>query len=472
MLSHARIAPLARNALRSAESARAFAPVQQIARASVKPAQISSRSFSSARKTNRALATAANLGSKSFARGYAAEAGGKFARTKPHFNIGTIGHVDHGKTTLTAAITKVLAESQGGKFMDYSQIDKAPEEKARGITISTAHLEYQTAARHYAHIDCPGHSDYIKNMITGAAQLDGAIIVVSATDGQMPQTKEHLLLAKQVGINKLLVFINKVDQVDDPEMLELVEMEMRDLLGEYGFDGENTPVIMGTALAALEGKDPERGSKKVLELMEAADTWLDLPKRDLDKPFLMYVEDVFSISGRGTVATGKVERGTITKGSEVEILGMGSSLKTTLTGIEMFHKELDRGEAGDNMGALLRGVKREQVKRGQVIVVPGSIKSAKKFKAQIYVLTKEEGGRYTPFMSNYRPQLFLRTTDVTVALTFPEGTEGADEKLVMPGDNVEMVGDLVHDIALEPGSRFTLREGGKTIGTGIVSEVY
>lgn len=331
------------------------------------------------------------------------------------------------------AQTKVLAESQGGKFMDYSQIDKAPEEKARGITISTAHLEYQTAARHYAHIDCPGHSDYIKNMITGAAQLDGAIIVVSATDGQMPQTKEHLLLAKQVGINKLLVFINKVDQVDDPEMLELVEMEMRDLLGEYGFDGENTPVIMGTALAALEGKDPERGQKKVLELMEAADTWLDLPKRDLDKPFLMYVEDVFSISGRGTVATGKVERGTITKGSEVEILGMGSSLKTTLTGIEMFHKELDRGEAGDNMGALLRGVKREQVKRGQVIVVPGSIKSAKKFKAQIYVLTKEEGGRYTPFMSNYRPQLFLRTTDVTVALTFPEGTEGADEKLVSQG---------------------------------------
>ncbi|KIR27654.1 elongation factor Tu, mitochondrial [Cryptococcus deuterogattii 99/473] len=386
------------------------------------------------------------------ARGYAAEAGGKFTRSKPHFNIGTIGHVDHGKTTLTAAITKHLAEQGGGKFMDYSQIDKAPEEKARGITISTAHVEYETPNRHYAHIDCPGHADYIKNMITGAAQLDGAIIVVSATDGQMPQTREHLLLARQVGIKKLVVFINKVDQVDDPEMLELVEMEMRELLGQYGFDGEETPIVMGSALAALEGRDPERG--------------------DLDKPFLMYVEDVFSISGRGTVVTGKVERGTITKGSEVEIVGLGASIKTTLTGIEMFHKELERGEAGDNMGALLRGIKREQVRRGQVLVQPGSIKSVKKFKAQIYILTKEEGGRYTPFMANYRPQLFIRTTDVTCALTFPEGTEGAHEKLVMPGDNVEMIGDLVHDIALEPGSRFTLREGGKTIGTGIVSEIY
>lgn len=374
------------------------------------------------------------------ARTYAAEAGGRFSRAKPHFNIGTIGHVDHGKTTLTAAITKHLSEKGGGKFMDYSQIDKAPEEKARGITISTAHVEYETDSRHYAHIDCPGHADYIKNMITGAAQLDGAIIVVSATDGQMPQTREHLLLARQVGIKKLVVFINKVDQVDDPEMLELVDMEMRDLLSTYGYDGENTPIIMGTALAALEGRDPERGAKKIEELMQAADTWLDLPPRDLDKPFLMYVEDVFSISGRGTVVTGKVERGTITKGSEIEILGMGSSMKTTLTGIEMFHKELERGEAGDNMGALLRGVKREQVRRGQVIVAPGTIKSVKKFKAQIYVLTKDEGGRLTPFMSNYRPQLFLRTTDVTVALTFPEGTPDAHEKLVMPGDSLEMIG--------------------------------
>lgn len=407
----------------------AVAPAQQLARVS-RLAQ-PTRQLSTATRSSRVLATAANLSNLSFpTRGYAAEAGGKFARDKPHFNIGTIGHVDHGKTTLTAAITKVLAEANGGKFMDYAQIDKAPEEKARGITISTAHLEYQTANRHYAHIDCPGHSDYIKNMITGAAQLDGAIIVVSATDGQMPQTREHLLLAKQVGIKKLLVFINKVDQVEDAEMLELVEMEMRDLLSEYGFDGEQTPVVMGTALAALEGKDPERGAKKVLELMAAADEWLDLPSRDLDKPFLMYVEDVFSISGRGTVATGKVERGVITKGSDVEIIGMGSSLKTTLTGIEMFHKELERGEAGDNMGALLRGVKREQISRGQVIVQPGSIKAAKKFKAQIYVLTKEEGGRYTPFMANYRPQLFLRTTDVTCALTFPEGVEDAHEKLV------------------------------------------
>ncbi|RXK36402.1 translation elongation factor Tu [Tremella mesenterica] len=372
-----------------------------------------------------------------------------------------------------------MSEQGGGKFMDYSQIDKAPEEKARGITISTAHVEYETKNRHYAHIDCPGHADLvveheadIQNMITGAAQLDGAIIVVSATDGQMPQTREHLLLARQVGIKKLVVFINKVDQVDDPEMLELVEMEMRELLGQYGYDGENTPIVMGTALAALEGKDPERGSQKIQELMNAADTWLDVPARDLDKPFLMYVEDVFSISGRGTVVTGKVERGTITKGAEVEIVGLGTSLKTTLTGIEMFHKELERGEAGDNMGALLRGIKREQVRRGQVLVAPGSIKSVKKFKAQIYVLTKDEGGRYTPFMAHYRPQLFIRTTDVTVSLTFPEGTPNAFEKLVMPGDTVEMIGELVHDIALEQGSRFTLREGGKTVGTGIVSEIY
>ncbi|GHJ89866.1 hypothetical protein NliqN6_6268 [Naganishia liquefaciens] len=462
-----RVLPAARNVAKTAEVLRAVAPALRAS------SQINCvRSLHSARRPSPAAAAALTASFGNASRAYAAEAGGKFSRRKPHFNIGTIGHVDHGKTTLTAAITKHLAEQGGGKFMDYSQIDKAPEEKARGITISTAHVEYETPARHYAHIDCPGHADYIKNMITGAAQLDGAIIVVSATDGQMPQTREHLLLAKQVGIKKLLVFINKVDQVDDPEMLELVEMEMRDLLSQYGFDGEQTPIVMGTALAALEGRDPERGAKKIQELMDAADSWLDVPQRDLDKPFLMYVEDVFSISGRGTVVTGKVERGTITKGADVEILGLGAKIKTTLTGIEMFHKELERGEAGDNMGALLRGIKREQVRRGQVLVAPGSIKSVKKFKAQIYVLTKDEGGRYTPFMSNYRPQLFIRTTDVTVALTFPPGTEGADEKLVMPGDNVEMVGELVHDIALEAGSRFTLREGGKTIGTGIISEVY
>ncbi|KDN39453.1 translation elongation factor Tu [Tilletiaria anomala UBC 951] len=407
-----------------------------------------------------------------FVRTYAAEAGGKFVRSKPHMNIGTIGHVDHGKTTLTAAITKVLSETSGtGKFVDYSSIDKAPEEKARGITIATAHVEYETGNRHYAHVDCPGHADYIRNMITGAAQMDGAIIVVSATDGQMPQTREHLLLAKQVGIKKLVVFINKVDQVDDMEMLELVEMEMRDLLSTYSFDGENTPIVSGSALAALEGKTPEIGAEAVLKLMEATDSWLELPPRDMDKPFLMPVEDVFSISGRGTVVTGRVERGTITKGSEIEIVGLGSSIKTTLTGIEMFHKELDRGEAGDNMGALLRGIKREQIKRGQVLCAPGSIKPAKKFTAQIYILTKEEGGRYTPFTNNYRPQLFIRTSDVTVSLTHPPGTPDADEKMVMPGDNVELCGELVHDIALEVGSRFTLREGGKTVGTGVITTI-
>ncbi|KAE8225056.1 hypothetical protein CF326_g7929 [Tilletia indica] len=405
-------------------------------------------------------------------RTYAAEAGGKFVRDKPHMNIGTIGHVDHGKTTLTAAITKVLSEASGkGKFVDYASIDKAPEEKARGITISTAHVEYETANRHYAHVDCPGHADYIRNMITGAAQMDGAIIVVSATDGQMPQTREHLLLAKQVGIKKLVIFVNKVDQVDDEEMLELVDMEMRELLGTYGFDGEQTPIIHGSALAALEGKTPEIGKEAILKLMENVDAWLEMPPRDLDKPFLMPVEDVFSISGRGTVVTGRVERGTITKGSEIEILGLGSSFKTTLTGIEMFHKELDRGEAGDNMGALLRGIKREQVKRGQVLIFPGSIKPIKKFQAQIYVLTKEEGGRYTPFTNNYRPQLFIRTSDVTVSLTHLPGTPDADEKMVMPGDNIELVGELVHDVALEEGSRFTLREGGKTVGTGIVTKL-
>ncbi|ETW87283.1 hypothetical protein HETIRDRAFT_59322 [Heterobasidion irregulare TC 32-1] len=386
-------------------------------------------------------------------------------------NIGTIGHVDHGKTTLTAAITKVLSATGGATFTDYSQIDKAPEEKARGITINSSHVEYESASRHYGHIDCPGHADYIKNMITGAAQMDGAIIVVSATDGQMPQTREHLLLARQVGIKRLVVFINKVDQISDPEMLELVDMEMRDLLSTYNFEGEETPIVMGSALAALDGRDPEMGEKKILELVKACDEWLELPPRDLEKPFLMPVEDVFSISGRGTVATGRVERGVATKGADVEIVGLGAHFKTTLTGIEMFHKELDRGEAGDNMGALLRGIKREQVHRGMVIIAPGSMKPVTKFQAQIYVLTKDEGGRYTPFMSNYRPQLFLRTADITVALTWPEGTSDAAERMVMPGDNVEMICDLVHDVAAEVGSRFTLREGGKTIGTGIVTKI-
>ncbi|CAO3645237.1 unnamed protein product [Cunninghamella blakesleeana] len=404
-------------------------------------------------------------------RAYASEAGGKFSRGKSHVNIGTIGHVDHGKTTLTAAITKTLASKGGAEFMDYNQIDKAPEEKARGITISTAHVEYETDNRHYAHVDCPGHADYIKNMITGAAQMDGAIIVVSATDGQMPQTREHLLLSRQVGVKNLVVFINKVDAVDDEEMLELVEMEMRDLLSEYGFDGENTPIIKGSALAALEGRDPEIGEQAILKLMEAVDTHIPTPERDLDKPFLMPIEDVFSISGRGTVATGRVERGVITKGSEVEIVGMGPTIKTTLTGVEMFRKELDRGEAGDNMGALLRGIKREQIRRGQVLCAPGTVKSHKKFLSQIYILTKEEGGRHTPFVNNYRPQMFVRTTDVTVSLTHPEGTESPDDKLVMPGDNVEMQCELVHDVAIEEGQRFTIREGGKTVGTGVVTKL-
>ncbi|KAF7970581.1 hypothetical protein HWV62_23579 [Athelia sp. TMB] len=400
-------------------------------------------------------------------RGYA-EA---FSRAKPHLNIGTIGHVDHGKTTLTAAITKVLSTHGGAKFTDYASIDKAPEEKARGITINSTHVEYETAGRHYGHIDCPGHADYIKNMITGAAQMDGAIIVVSATDGQMPQTREHLLLARQVGLKKLVVFINKVDMISDPEMLELVDMEMRDLLSTYNFDGENTPIVMGSALAALEGRDDAIGASKIEALMTACDEWLDVPPRDLEKPFLLPIEDVFSISGRGTVATGRVERGIINKGDEVEIVGLGNTFKTTLTGIEMFHKELDRGEAGDNMGCLLRGVKREQLKRGQVIVAPGSIKSVTSFQAQIYVLTKDEGGRYTPFMTNYRPQLFIRTADITAALSFPTGTPDAAEKMVMPGDHVEMVCDLVHDVAAEVGSRFTLREGGKTVGTGIITKI-
>ncbi|KAJ7492548.1 elongation factor Tu GTP binding domain-containing protein [Mycena latifolia] len=394
-----------------------------------------------------------------------------YSRSKPHMNIGTIGHVDHGKTTLTAAITKIMAERGGAQFTDYAQIDKAPEEKARGITINSSHVEYETDARHYGHIDCPGHADYIKNMITGAAQMDGAIIVVSATDGQMPQTREHLLLARQVGVKKLVVFINKVDQINDPEMLELVDMEMRDLLSTYNFDGEGTPIIMGSALAALDGRDDDIGAKKVAELVEACDTWLDLPPRDLEKPFCLPVEDVFSIAGRGTVAAGRVERGVAVKGNEVEIIGHGSRLKTTLTGIEMFHKELERAEAGDNLGVLLRGLKREQITRGQLIIAPGTIKPVKKFQAQVYILTKDEGGRYTPFMANYRPQLFMRTADVTTALTFPPGTPNPEEKMVMPGDNVELVCELVNDLGCEVGTRFTLREGGRTVGTGIVTKI-
>ncbi|KAF7310967.1 Elongation factor Tu [Mycena chlorophos] len=386
-------------------------------------------------------------------RGYA-EA---YNRAKPHMNIGTIGHVDHGKTTLTAAITKILAERGGAK--------------PRGITINSSHVEYETDSRHYGHIDCPGHADYIKNMITGAAQMDGAIIVVSATDGQMPQTREHLLLARQVGIKRLVVFINKVDMISDPEMLELVDMEMRDLLSQYNFDGENTPIVMGSALAALEGRDDAIGAGKIQELVAACDEWLELPARDLEKPFCLPVEDVFSISGRGTVATGRVERGIATKGTEVEIIGYGDKIKTTLTGVEMFHKELDRAEAGDNLGVLLRGLKREQLSRGHLIIAPGTMKSVKKFQAQVYVLTKDEGGRYTPFMANYRPQLFMRTADVTVGLTFPEGTPDASEKMVMPGDNVELICDLGFDLGCEVGTRFTLREGGKTIGTGIVTKI-
>ncbi|KAF9044784.1 translation elongation factor Tu [Hymenopellis radicata] len=397
-----------------------------------------------------------------FCRGYAEV----FSRTKPHLNIGTIGHVDHGKTTLTAAITKTLAETGGATFTDYAEIDRAPEERARGITINAAHVEYETETRHYGHIDCPGHADYIKNMITGAAQMDGAIIVVSATDGQMPQTREHLLLARQVGVKKLVVFINKVDQISDPEMLELVDMEIRDLLATYNFDGENTPIVMGSALAALQGRNPDIGHDKILELVRACDEWLEVPPRDLEKPFLLAVEDVFSISGRGTVATGRVERGIATKGTEVEIVGLGETFKTVLSGIEMFHKELDRAEAGDNMGALLRGIKREQVRRGMVIAAPGTMKPVKAFAAQVYVLTKDEGGRYTPFTSGYKPQLFLRTADVAVELNF-----GAPDKMAMPGDNIEVDCILHSPLAVEVGSRFTLREGHKTIATGVCTKI-
>ncbi|KAG4303160.1 hypothetical protein PCK1_000498 [Pneumocystis canis] len=381
-----------------------------------------------------------------------------FDRSKPHLNIGTIGHVDHGKTTLTAAITKCLSGINQTSFMDYAQIDKAPEEKARGITISTSHIEYETKLRHFSHVDCPGHADYIKNMITGAAQMDGAIIVVSATDGSMPQTKEHLLLARQIGVKHIIVYINKIDTVDDKEMLELVEMEIRELLSTYGYDGENAPIIMGSALCALEGREKEIGEDSIWKLMDAIDNHIPIPERDIQKPYLMPIEDIFSISGRGTVATGRVERGTLKKGEEVELIGFGAPIKTIVTGIEAFNKELDQAMAGDNCGLLLRGIKREQIRRGM-------------FLASFYILTKEEGGRRTGFMNYYRPQMFARTSDVTIILMHPEGTENADTKMVMPGDNVELVCELIHDIALEEGMRFTIREGGKTVGTAIITKI-
>ncbi len=390
----------------------------------------------------------------------------KFERDKPHCNIGTIGHVDHGKTSLTAAITKVLAETGGATYTAYDQIDKAPEEKARGITISTAHVEYQTAARHYAHVDCPGHADYVKNMITGAAQMDGAILVVSAADGPMPQTREHILLARQVGVPALVVFLNKVDMVDDPELIELVEMELRELLSSYQFPGDDIPIIHGSALMALEGKQPEIGHDAILKLMAAVDEYIPQPERALDRPFLMPIEDVFSISGRGTVVTGRVERGIVKVGEEVEIVGIKPTVKTIVTGVEMFRKLLDQGQAGDNIGALLRGTKRDDVERGQVLAKPGSITPHTNFKAEAYILTKEEGGRHTPFFTNYRPQFYFRTTDVTGVVNLPEGVE-----MVMPGDNVSMDVELIAPIAMDDGLRFAIREGGRTVGAGVVASI-
>jgi len=390
----------------------------------------------------------------------------KFSRTKPHCNIGTIGHVDHGKTSLTAAITKVLAEKGGATYTAYDQIDKAPEERARGITISTAHVEYQTDKRHYAHVDCPGHADYVKNMITGAAQMDGAILVVSAADGPMPQTREHILLARQVGVPALVVFLNKVDMVDDPELLELVEMEVRELLSLYQFPGDKIPIIRGSALMALEGKSPELGHDAVLKLMAAVDEYIPQPDRPKDQPFLMPIEDVFSISGRGTVVTGRIERGVVKVGEEVEIVGIRPTSKTTVTGVEMFRKLLDQGEAGDNVGALLRGIERDGVERGQVLCKPGTVKPHKKFKAEAYILTKEEGGRHTPFFTNYRPQFYFRTTDVTGVVQLPQGTE-----MVMPGDNVTMDVELITPIAMEEKLRFAIREGGRTVGAGVVAQI-
>ena len=390
----------------------------------------------------------------------------KFERTKPHCNIGTIGHVDHGKTSLTAAITKILAETGGAVYTAYDQIDKAPEEKARGITISTAHVEYETKNRHYAHVDCPGHADYVKNMITGAAQMDGAILVVSAADGPMPQTREHILLARQVGVPALVVFMNKIDLVDDEELVELVEMEMRELLSSYQFPGDDIPFVKGSAKAALDGVKPELGREAILKLMEAVDAYIPQPDRPIDKPFLMPIEDVFSISGRGTVVTGRIERGIIEVGEEVEIVGIRDTTKSIVTGVEMFRKLLDEGRAGDNVGALLRGIDREGVERGQILCKPGSVKPHKKFKAEAYILTKEEGGRHTPFFTNYRPQFYFRTTDVTGVVTLPAGTE-----MVMPGDNVTVDVELIQPIAMEEKLRFAIREGGRTVGAGVVAQI-
>ncbi len=390
----------------------------------------------------------------------------KFDRSKPHVNIGTIGHVDHGKTTLTAAITKCLHDknSAWADFTDYANIDKAPEERERGITINTSHVEYQTEKRHYAHVDCPGHADYVKNMITGAAQMDGAILVIAATDGAMAQTREHILLSRQVGVPRMVVFLNKCDMVDDEELIDLVEMEVRDLLNEYGYEGDDTPVIKGSALKALEGE--EKYVNAIYELMDAVDEWIPTPERDTDKPFLMSIEDVFTITGRGTVVTGRVERGQLKLNDEVEIIGIRDTQKTVVTGIEMFRKQLDFAEAGDNAGVLLRGISREQVERGQVLAKPGSVHPHCKFKAEVYVLSKEEGGRHTPFFSNYRPQFYFRTTDVTGVVTLPEGVE-----MVMPGDNITMEVELIHPIAIEKGTKFSIREGGRTVGAGVVSEI-
>ena len=390
----------------------------------------------------------------------------RFERTKPHCNIGTIGHVDHGKTTLTAAITKVLSEQGGAVFTPFDSIDKAPEERARGITIATAHVEYESENRHYAHVDCPGHADYVKNMITGAAQMDGAILVVSAADGPMPQTREHILLARQVGVPSLVVYLNKVDQVDDPELLELVELEVRELLSSYDFPGDDIPVLQGSALAALEGRDEEMGENSIKALIAAVDEYIPQPDRPIDMAFLMPIEDVFSISGRGTVVTGRIERGIVKVGEEVEIVGLTDTSKTTVTGVEMFRKLLDEGEAGDNVGCLLRGVGRDEIERGQVLAKPGSITPHTKFTAEAYILTKEEGGRHTPFFSNYRPQFYFRTTDVTGQVALPEGTE-----MIMPGDNVSMEVELIQPIAMDEGLRFAIREGGRTVGAGVVAKI-
>ncbi len=391
----------------------------------------------------------------------------KFVRTKPHVNVGTIGHVDHGKTTLTAAITLLLEKKGLASYVSFDEIDKAPEERERGITIATAHVEYETESRHYAHVDCPGHADYVKNMITGAAQMDGAVVVVSASDGPMPQTREHILLARQVGVPSLVVYLNKVDQVDDPELVELVELEIRELLSQYDFPGDDIPVIAGSALKALESGDPEDPDcASIFELLDAIDNYVPVPERDIDKPFLMPVEDVFSISGRGTVATGRVDRGVVTVGDEVEIVGLKETVKTVATGVEMFRKLLDRGEAGDNIGVLLRGLKREDVERGQVVSAPGSITPHTHFSGEVYVLTKEEGGRHTPFFSGYRPQFYFRTTDVTGIVKLPEGVE-----MVMPGDNVSVVGELITPIAMEEGLRFAIREGGRTVGAGVIAKI-